>query len=186
MTGYLAVSEAGEAAEYARILFHLGGGRILSYVLKRMLGRAGTTASPETFAREHELGPDALEMGSDEFTELLTTVRGGAKALLMNQSRLAGIGNIYSDEMLFHAGIHPSSACRELDREARDRLDVARAEVLKTAIDCDVDPDAMPPDWLLPRREDGTSCPRCGGTIRRTVISGRGAYVCPDHQRRYG
>lgn len=185
MTGYLQAASAEESVDYARIAFHLAGEKTLYYVLKRMLGRVGMSDSPESFATGHELGPDALEVPRDEFLSLLSAARGGVKSLLMNQSRLAGIGNVYSDEMLFHAGIHPGSACRGLDDEARDRLETARSRVLETAIECEVDSQLMPEDWLLPRREDGGTCPRCGGTIRREVISGRGAYLCDEHQKGY-
>lgn len=185
MTGYPEFSPEGRPADYARVVFHFADGAALSYVLKRMLGRIGLAESPERFAAERGLGEDALRMSEERFSDLLRTARGGAKSLLMNQSRIAGIGNMYSDEILFDAGVHPSSACRALDRSALSRLDHARRSIFETAIERHVDPAAMPEDWLFPRREDGTSCPRCGGRIRREVIAGRGAYFCADHQHLY-
>ena len=186
MTGYLVhAAEDEEEPDYTRVAFRLAGGGALYYVLKRMLGRVGLTDSPEQFADDKELGPDAFDLSGADFRELLASVRGKVKSLLMNQARLAGIGNIYSDEMLFQAGIHPDSECRSLDDSARRRLDEARLAVLRAAIDRQADPDAMPGDWLLPHRDDGATCPKCGGTIRRVVISGRGAYLCEGHQKTY-
>ncbi|MFP4566660.1 MAG: Fpg/Nei family DNA glycosylase [Spirochaetaceae bacterium] len=184
MTGFLQRVSHDEDPDYSRIAFHLAGGGALHYILKRMLGRVGITGSPETFIGEHDLGPDALELDSDAFDELLQLARGGVKSLLMNQARIAGIGNIYSDEMLFQAGIHPGARCGDLDAEARGRLDVARQAVLETAIEREADPERLPREWLIPHREAGGRCPRCGGTIRREVINGRGSYVCTSHQKR--
>ncbi len=197
MTGYLlfepsggTVSAPGGASDtgelrFARVAFHLAGGGTLYYVLRRMLGRVGLTSDPEVFAAEHDLGPDARDLSGDDFMKLLASARGKVKSLLMNQSRLAGIGNIYSDEMLFDAGIHPDAACRRLNAAARRDLDRARNRVLDMAIDRQANPEAMPRTWLLPHREDGAACPRCDGTIRRVVISGRGAYLCDTHQSRF-
>lgn len=186
MTGFLRHVSEDEEPEYSRIVFHLAGGASLHYILKRMLGRARITGSPETFIDEHDLGPDALDLDSGAFDELLQSVRGGVKSLLMNQARIAGIGNIYSDEMLFEAGIHPAARCGDLDAGARGRLDEARRNVLETAIERDADPERLPRKWLLPHRNEGESCPRCGGSIRREVVSGRGAYFCDTHQERFG
>lgn len=186
MTGYLVYTEEDEAAPaYARIAFRLAGGATLYYVLKRMLGRAWLTDAPERFAAEQDLGPDAFDLSGAEFNGLLASVRGKVKSLLMNQARLAGIGNIYSDEMLYHADIHPSSSCRALDESARRRLDETRLSVLSTAIEREADPAALPDDWLLRHRDEGATCPKCGGTIRRVVLSGRGAYLCEGHQKTY-
>ncbi|NBF39973.1 MAG: DNA-formamidopyrimidine glycosylase, partial [Spirochaetes bacterium] len=137
------------------------------------------------FIDEHDLGPDALDLDSGAFDGLLQSVRGGVKSLLMNQSRIAGIGNIYSDEMLFQAGVHPAARCRDLDADVRGRLDEARRNVLETSIERDADPQRLPREWLLPRRDDGASCSRCGGSIRREVVSGRGSYFCDTHQERF-
>lgn len=185
MTGYLQVTEGHQTVDYTRIAFRLAGGRTLHYVLTRMLGRAGIAPSPERIAADKDLGPDALEIDRGEFASLLSSVRGGVKSFLTNQSRIAGIGNIYSDEILFQAGIHPASSCRALDDEARERVAELRTQVLERAVECEVDPERMPADWLLPRREEGARCPRCDGTLHREVIAGRGAYLCPDHQKRY-
>jgi len=186
MTGYLVRVTDDEEPDYSRISFHLGGGGSLHYILKRMLGRAGITNSPEAFIDRHDLGPDALDLDSDAFDELLQSARGGVKSLLMNQARVAGIGNVYSDEMLFQAGIHPAARCGDLHVDARGRLDVARREVLETAIEREADPERLPGTWLLPHRDEGARCPRCGGSINREVVSGRGAYFCDSHQECFG
>jgi formamidopyrimidine-DNA glycosylase len=186
MTGYLVSASDNDEPDYSRIAFHLAGGGALHYVLKRMLGRAGITGSPEAFIDEHDLGPDALDLDSGAFDELLQSARGGAKSLLMNQARIAGIGNIYSDEMLFQAGVHPAARCGDLDADARGRIDASRQNVLETAIEREADPERLPSEWLLPHRDENESCPRCGGSIRREVISGRGSYFCDTHQERFG
>lgn len=106
--------------------------------------------------------------------ELEAWVRGGVKSLLMNQARLAGIGNVYSDEMLFHAGVHPGRKLPSLHEEERDALD--------QAIAAQADPSQMPEEWLIHHREQEATCPRCGAKIRLEKISGRGSYFCEGHQ----
>lgn len=154
MTGYLLRATGDVEPDYTRIAFHLGGGDALHYILKRMLGRAGITDSPDAFIDRHDLGQDA-------FCELLQ-----------------------SDEMLFQAGIHPTARCGDLHVDARSRLDAARRTVLETAIEREADPERLPGEWLLRHRNEGERCPRCGGSIRREVISGRGSYLCDAHQER--
>lgn len=100
----------------------------------------------------------------------------------MNQSLLAGVGNVYSDEALFQAGIPPRARVADLGEEQVERLFRSLNSVLETAIGARADPERLPRDWLLRRREEGAECPKCGGEIRRIVVSGRGCYHCPSHQ----
>ncbi len=101
----------------------------------------------------------------------------------MDQSLIAGLGNVYSDEILFQAGIHPRSPLAHLDARGLRRLERSLADVLRAAIRAKADPRAMPAWFLLPHREPGARCPRCGGRIERIRLGGRSAYLCPGHQR---
>jgi len=102
--------------------------------------------------------------------------------LLMNQKVLAGIGNIYADEILFLAGMHPKTKASELEAKDRRLLAGKTRHVLETAIAKRAGAKGWPASWLLPRREEGRTCPRCGGKIKRLTVSGRGTYYCPGHQ----
>jgi formamidopyrimidine-DNA glycosylase len=96
----------------------------------------------------------------------------------MNQKRIAGIGNIYSDEILYNAKIYPGSKCSELSDKEIARLYSNMRKVLKRAIQDKADPEKMPRTYLIGHRKDNTECPRCGGRIKKTSFSGRGAYFC--------
>ena len=104
----------------------------------------------------------------------------------MDQSRMAGIGNIYSDEILFHARLHPAATAASLDAATRQRLFEATRSVLQTAIACEAGAegftDRLPQGYLLPQRRAGGQCPRCGTAIRSAKFGGRTAYYCPRCQ----
>ncbi len=100
----------------------------------------------------------------------------------MDQETLAGLGNVYSDEVLFHAGIHPKQPLEDLGPEQLSRLFRTLREVLETAIEAKVDPERMPADFLLPQREQGAGCPRCGAELETLKACGRTAYHCPRCQ----
>ena len=100
----------------------------------------------------------------------------------MNQKYLAGIGNIYSDEILFQSKLHPQRQVNNLETETVTRLFQALQHVLHEAIEAQADPSQFPDSFMLPhRRRDGT-CPRCQGDLKKITVSGRSAYYCPACQ----
>jgi formamidopyrimidine-DNA glycosylase len=154
----------------------------------RMFGSIEWSAEP---VRTTRLGPDAFASG-DLPPELLRR-RSPVKAALLNQSVFSGIGNIYADEALFRAGIHP--------RRRADRLSPARAarlvsiirELMAEAVSLRgssisdyVDTEGRQGTFQLRHQvygREGLPCPRCGATIRRVVVAGRGTHYCPQCQR---
>src|SRR5690606_8766770 len=103
-----------------------------------------------------------------------------------DQSLIAGIGNVYSDEILFRARIHPATPVHALDDRTLKQLHRQMRRVLETAISKgagsqDVER-RMPRTWLLPRRRKGAACPRCGGKLATMGIQGRSSYYCPACQ----
>ncbi len=155
------------------------------------------------------LGSDALEaffavrLGIEPFDERFTPehlrslARGRTapiKALLLDQRRIAGIGNIYADEALFRAGIHPLRPAGRISREQYARLRETVVEVLRDGIDArgaTIDDfrhvDGVRgsfQDRFLVHRRAGEPCPRCGRTIVKMVVAGRGTYVCEACQPR--
>src|SRR5215208_1794298 len=117
MTGRLAYfKDLDEEPLHSRLLFAFENDNHLAFVCQRMFGKVELVEGPKEFVREKELGPDALDLDSDSFGERLKGTRGGVKATLMNQKILAGIGNVYSDEILFQARLHPeTSVARRFD-----------------------------------------------------------------------
>lgn len=108
--------------------------------------------------------------------------RGGLKCWLMDQSALAGIGNIYSDEILFQARLHPKRAGTTLGTDEAERLHAAMREVLEAAIAAQADPEHLPEAYIIPLRGSEAPCPRCGGTIAPIKACGRTAWYCPRCQ----
>lgn len=184
MTGYLEYFKEGEEPDHTRMLLAFENGYHLAYVCMRKFGELGLVEDAETFFAERDLGPDAAsdELDLARFRELLDGRRGMAKSTLMNQSILAGIGNVYSDEICFQAGIHPATPVADLSKEEIEALYEAMRAVLETTIERQADPEQLPEVYLSRHRDPDASCPRCGTQIATRRISGRRAYFCPRCQ----
>jgi formamidopyrimidine-DNA glycosylase len=182
MTGYLRYLEGpAEPPAHTRVLFRFTNEHRLAFVCMRMLGKVELTSDPGEFIDERGLGADALRVDFDEFLSF-TNRRGTVKAALTTQSAIAGIGNIYADEILFQARIHPKRQVRDLSTEEFGSLYDSMHSVIRQAIDAEADVDRMPEGFLLPHREEGASCPRCSAPIQTAKVSGRTAYYCPTCQ----
>ena len=147
----------------------------------RIFGEVGLTESPSIFLTEGKIGADALLIDRDDFLKIMRSRRGTIKSLLLNQRLISGIGNLYSDEALFQAGIHPQS--RSLDEMQLSLLISIIKEVLRTSISVRADFDRLPESYLLRHRHPGGRCPRDGTLLRHEKLGGRTCYYCPEHQR---
>lgn len=187
MTGDLVAFE-NEADEprYDRVRLDFTSGRHLAYVNRRMLGRVGLTEDADGFIEQHDLGPDALTLDLGAFKARLANRRRDVKSALMDQSTMAGIGNIYADEILYQARLHPKTPLAHLDDAAQKRLHREMCRVLEMSIERGAGSedfaDRLPDTWLLPHREKGARCRRCGGSIETIKAGGRTTYVCPRCQ----
>ena len=185
MTGEAVYRETGEAPDYVKMALDFAGGGTLHIVNRRKFGRIGWIDGPDTFVEEVGLGPDPLATDGFDlaaFRARLDGRRGTIKGTLMNQEVIAGLGNVYVDEILFQSDLHPEAKTDKLESATVGTLHRTMSRVIRKAIEARVDPDELPQSWLLPRREPGGDCPRCGGTIRRMKVSGRSTYWCPSHQ----
>jgi len=140
-----------------------------------------------------ELGPDALLVSLPEFRELLAGSRRPVKALLLDQRVIAGLGNIYVDESLHRAGIHPLTAAAQVPAPQVRRLHAAMRTILRKAIDCrgssvsdyrdcNNRPGTFQHHHLVYQR-CGEPCTTCGEPIVHIRVSGRGTHVCPSCQK---
>lgn len=188
MTGKLLWN--AEPGKYTRAVFEFDDG-VLLFDDIRQFGRVEFFEElPEIFKRA---GPDALGITSEEFYARLSQRRGHMKALLLNQSFLAGVGNIYADEALFAARIHPRAAAGRISKTRAEELHCRLLEVLRAAIDHRgssisdyVDSAGERGSFQLMHNvygRAGKPCSRCGATIRRIVIAQRGTHYCPRCQR---
>mgnify|MGYP006299426171 FL=1 len=181
MTGYLEYGKDRDAGEHDRVIFRFSQGRSLAYVCQRLLGKVTLTETVDAFVESADLGPDAMEIDENEFRSRIQGA--GVKSGLMNQKHIAGIGNIYSDEVLFQAHVRPDVRAGHLDEKRLSRLYKTMRRVLEMATERQADPDRMPRTWLLPNREPGRPCPRCRTEIRKDKMAGRSAFWCPDCQK---
>lgn len=188
MTGRLLWN--GTPGPHTRVVFRLEGATLLFDDL-RQFGRI--QAAPRAPARLAQLGPEALEITPQEFISRLSHRKAPIKALLLDQRVLAGVGNIYADEALFRAGIHPAARAARLSPRRLRRLHGAIQQVLKEAIaaggssisnyvNADGDPGGFQFEHKVYRRTD-LPCTRCGARIRRILVAQRGTHYCPRCQR---
>jgi formamidopyrimidine-DNA glycosylase len=184
MTGSLRYFDGPDPEpDYDRVRFDFANGHHLGYNDPRLLGRINLIDDPDDYIADKGLGPDALALTYPVFKNILLAHGNGiAKSVLMDQGALAGIGNIYSDEILFQAGVHPKTKVGTLDERALKALYNATKTVLKKAIERGADPERLPDDYLLPHRRAGEVCPRGGGKVTKIVVGGRSAYYCPGRQ----
>jgi formamidopyrimidine-DNA glycosylase len=145
----------------------------------RIFGKVDLVEDPDEFIREKKLGPDPLALDATSFRERFEGRRGGVKAALMNQQVVAGIGNIYSDEILFQVRLHPRADVRRLDVATLEELHGQTLWVLETSIERGANPQRLPEPFLLSHRREGEECPRGNGEIQKTSAAGRTAYYCP-------
>ena len=139
------------------------------------------------------LGIDPLEASEKEFREAISKRGARIKALLMDQSVFRGIGNIYTDESLWRARIHPKRLGSKLSEGEVKRLYRAVRGVLEEAIRLRgssvsdyVDSDGQRGEFQLKHRvyqREGKKCFRCGGVIRRAIVAGRSSFFCARCQR---
>lgn len=186
MTGFLKYfKDKDEMPSHARLVLTFKNDYHLAYDCQRKLGRIDMTDDEEDFISSQKLGPDPYSenFNKKKFMERFRSKRGSIKSTLMNQNTLAGIGNIYSDEILFQAGIHPKAAVNKLKEDSLSDIYRSMKKVLKTAIDKKVQVSDFPKSYLIRHRSEGDSCPKCTGKIKKIKISNRSTYFCSKHQK---
>jgi formamidopyrimidine-DNA glycosylase len=184
MTGFFETAPSPEGRHpHDRVILELDR-RELRYRNMRKFGGVWL-AHDEAEARAitGELGPDALSVSRREFLERLSRRRGGAKAVLMDQRFMAGVGNLLADEILWQARIHPKRRVEDLSDGERERLFEALRKVVRGTVAVEEGGGAFKRTWLLSVRGDpGAVCPRCGTQLSRTVAAGRTTWFCPSCQ----
>jgi formamidopyrimidine-DNA glycosylase len=194
MTGRLRVQPAGAPRDrHTHVVFRLDGDDELRFVDPRRFGWVAAGAPLAALPELADLGPDPLaDLDAAALEAALAGVRAPIKAFLLDQRRIAGIGNIYACEALFLAGVHPTAPAGRVRRRAPALLAAVR-EALEggiarrgTTLRDYVDADGLPGDnagALLVYGREGLPCPRCGAAVRRRVDAGRSTFFCPRCQR---
>jgi formamidopyrimidine-DNA glycosylase len=196
-TGVPRLYEAEPARRHLRASFELDDGTRLLFIDPRRFGQAVVLdgdGMDEYFAARLGVEPLSAALTGAELCSLASGRRAPLKSFLLNQSGVAGIGNIYADEALHRAALHPLSPAGSMKPEDCERLRDGIVATLEAGLrsggasmddyrDARGERGAMQDEFLVHTRE-GEPCPRCGAEIRRIVVAGRSTYFCPSCQRR--
>ncbi|MDQ8047247.1 MAG: bifunctional DNA-formamidopyrimidine glycosylase/DNA-(apurinic or apyrimidinic site) lyase [Solirubrobacteraceae bacterium] len=192
MTGII-LWDPDDGAPYERVRIHFGDAHAIAFCDPRRFGTG--LLLPDEAARDEyldaRLGPEPLDPAvftDDVVARVLRGRDAPVKGILLDQTKIAGIGNIYADEALFRAGIHPARPGRMVKRAQIGPLREGIVESLQMGIasggasiddfrHLDGARGSFQDDFLVHRRE-GLPCPDCGHEITKLVVAGRGTYVC--------
>ena len=199
MAGRIRLTRSADPlAPHTHLVIHLARGRDLRYSNVRRIagGLHVLPAGSEDLGPMASLGPEVTDVALEAFVAALRRRRRPVKAALLDQSLLAGLGNIYSDEALGRAGVRPTRRACRLRAVELARLHRAIAEVLTEAIAAGgstladanpfVDADGDPGYFTLRHRvygRAGRPCLQCGAVLKRTIVAGRTTTFCPRCQR---
>jgi formamidopyrimidine-DNA glycosylase len=195
MTGWLGVVDAARELErHTHVRFDLGEGQELRFVDPRRFGRIRletpeTLDAPGFFSR---LGPEPLDLGAEALADALGTSRASIKAALLDQGRIAGIGNIYADEILFDCGLSPRQPANTIRAPEWGPLLSSIHRILGSAIEQGGSTirdyrsaDGSEGSYQSAHRvfgRQGEPCTTCGQRIRKIRLAGRGTHFCPRCQ----
>jgi formamidopyrimidine-DNA glycosylase len=192
MTGAV-LFDPGKVGKYARVIFGLDDDHEMVFTDRRRLGVIRLTGSLADL--EKKLGPEPLTVtfSAAVLAQRLKGRHAPIKAVLLDQKVLAGVGNMYADEALFAAKIHPIREAGDLNKREIGRLHGAIVSVLTEAVankGASVDTYQRPDGAKGTAHENfkvahqrGAKCPNCGGNVERIVVRGRGTYLCPKCQK---
>jgi len=159
-------------AEWDRFTLTFTDGGSLVLFDKRRLGRV--RLNPDIDA----LGPDAAEVTRAEFRDLITRGSVAVKARLLDQSKIAGVGNLLADEILWRAKVSPAARTGSLRRAEADRL----YRALRAALDSAIARGGVHTGEVIAARRPGGTCPRCGAEMRHGTVGGRSTWWCSREQ----
>src|SRR6201993_3445103 len=194
MTGNLSPHGAEQPlAKHTHVIFVLDDGRELRYVDPRRFGRMAYLAGETLAAELLRFGAEPLLVSAEEFARRVRSSRARIKALLLDQRVLRGVGNIYADESLWSARIHPARTGSSLNLQEVGTLRRALQKILRKAIQMRgssisdfVDAEGVEGDYQQHHKvygREGEKCFRCGAKIQRVIVAGRSSHFCSACQR---
>jgi formamidopyrimidine-DNA glycosylase len=190
MGGEILLTDRDHLPEKLRLVFDLDDDTCLA-VNFWWMGYAHYATDLADHKMTAKLGPNVLDLTLDAFRELLRGRRGGIKSFLLNQSRIAGIGNVYVQDPLFKAEIHPLRKINTLSDEKIEALWRALRETLQQSIDLGGsawdrnlhnEKGGWDQNYLLVGYREGQPCPACGTTVEKIKTGSTSSYICPACQ----
>ncbi len=185
LTGDVSIGRVeDDLPRFARLVVEFDDARRLVFEDMRRFGRAGFTNDVRQFVEKKGIAPDVMTVPSGSFAKRMKRHRRAIKTVLLDQSVVSGIGNLYADEALFQSGIHPLTLASALDDDELRKLwrDIRR--VMRRSLAVGSDFDRLPRSYLLRNRREGRRCPGNKGARLVTItVGGRTTVYCPARQR---
>ncbi|WP_373532837.1 Fpg/Nei family DNA glycosylase [Vampirovibrio sp.] len=190
MTGYLSYAQGSQRIvnaygnpalpeKHIRVQLEFEDGGLFNFHEQRMFGKLGWTPQADAYFKAKKLGPDALEVEKAPFIAALQKRKGQLKPALMDQSLVAGVGNVYADELLYQCGLHPERLVSGLPAAAMGEVYTQMVAVLRDTVAVQADRDQLPPHYLLHTRKPKGRCPQGNHLLDVKSIGGRTTYFCP-------
>ncbi len=186
MTGDLKYyRDSEDSPRHERFVIVFEDGFKLGFDCPRKFARIVTIENLDEYISATKLGEDALKISEEHFLALMGHRRTTIKGFLLNQKLLAGVGNLYADEILYQTKIHPASQVLALKPKQRKNIYEAMRSILQKAVDHTAHYKAYPDDWFFQWRVEGQKAPKGKGTVSIEKIAGRTTYFFAGYQKLY-
>jgi len=174
--------DSKEAPKHERFAFELDDGYRLGFNCPRKLARIHYIPDLDQFIKDKKLGEDALKISKEAFLKQMEGKKGTIKGFLLNQKYLAGMGNLYADEVCWQLNIHPASNVASLDEATRSTIHERMISILNTAVDRNAVYADYPEEWMWNHRHKAGQCPRDESEWEVDKVAGRTTYYCAQCQ----
>ena len=184
LTGDLHFVEPGDEAPPRFVMqLHFEDDSSLYLSDTRKLGKISLVEHVEAFIAERGYGKDALTITESEFVHRLRNKRVAIKTALMDQKIVAGVGNEFSDEILFQSRVHPETTAASLTEKKLESIYSKMVDILEDSVRHHADRNKLKHYFFLENRKAGLPCPRCKTKTISLSIGGRSSYLCPKCQK---
>ncbi len=186
MTGDLVYyNDPADRPRFERFAWGFDNGFTLGFDCPRKFARILYLEDHLAYLDDLGLGPDALRVSQHDFLLLASGKQSMLKGFLMNQRYLAGVGNLYADEICYQANVHPASRLNKVPEETLRLIHQKMQDILQYAVDREAYYKKYPEDWLWQWRKEGHPGPGGQGEIEKAKIAGRSTYFCAATQVLY-
>jgi len=174
-----------DQTKHERFHFRFDNGAMLGFDCPRKFARILLLEDEEAYIRSIKLGEDALTIAEESFINAAINRKCTIKGLLLNQKILAGVGNLYADEVCYQCRVHPASPSSSIPTKKLKELHSTLQTILHQAVEQQAHYKEYPDDWFWSWRKDDALHPKTNEIIERAKIAGRTSYYFPEYQVLY-
>jgi len=186
MTGDLKYyADKGDAPKHERFVFQFVDGFNLGFDCPRKFARICYIEDLEEYISGVKLGEDALTISQEKFLQQMENKKCTIKAYLLNQKMIAGVGNLYADEILYQTRVHPASRVNGLKKKQKTDIYATMKEILEKAVSHSAHYKEYPEDWFFKWRVIGQKAPNGRGVVQVEKVAGRTSYFFEGWQKLY-